>query len=208
MTRVQFDIMLITIILAGISLNLGATFASTQQANAQGQNQSLSTYQNDKYGFTFQYPANWYEVSPSAPTLFEKGVVEVEAPEGRLMPDGEREVAETTFSVYATNVSRYLDPDDLQVKSNTAEDYAREETSFMLDPSSYGMSFEIGKNASVSLAGKNDSWRIDSITSFEGEQREFTITIFAIRDDVAYRLDFDTNPMKVPEMLPIAEKII
>lgn len=92
--------------------------------------------------------------------------------------------------------SSYLDPDDLQLKSNTVEDYARDESSFMLEPSSYGMTFEFGKNETTSLDGKNDSWRIDHITSLNGEQRTFKITIFAINNDVAYRLDFETNSMK------------
>jgi hypothetical protein len=208
MTTTRLYIILAIIIMAGISSSSVAVFTSTQEAIAQAQNQSLNTYRNDEYRFTFQYPGNWFEGTAGVATSFEKQVIILEAPERRLSPDGEREMAETVFSVYATNVSSYLDPDDLQVKSNTAEDYARDETSFMLVPSSYGMSFEFGKNGTTSLAGKNDSWRIDHITSLDGEQRTFSITIFAVRDDVAFRLDFDTNPMKVPEMLPIAEKII
>lgn len=94
----------------------------------------------------------------------------------------------------------------MQVKSQTAEDYARDEFSFMLEPSSYG-SFEFGKNTSVPFAGQNDSWRIDHITSLDGEQRTFAITIFTVVNDVAFRLDFETNPLKVPEMAPIFEKI-
>jgi|SRR5918996_4478467 hypothetical protein len=102
------------VVLALVLLGLGTltlTIINTfQQVDAQVENETFNTYQNGEYGFAFQYPANWQISNTGFSTLFEKQVIAFEAPERRLTPDGEREVAETTFSVYASNVSSYLDP--------------------------------------------------------------------------------------------------
>ena len=64
------------------------------------------------------------------------------------------------------------------------------------------------KDSPIVISNETNAWRLDTITSDDGVQIGFSSDVFVIHNGVLYRLNFYTQPLNVPNMLPIAEKII
>jgi hypothetical protein len=115
------------------------------------------------------------------------------------------------FEVRTYRVGSHLDPDTLQVRNSTAEEFGREQAQIvesLLSPSS-STTNQIVKNEVTTIANKSDAWRLDYITSIGGKQDKFNIDAFVIDNEgKLYKLLFSTSPNNVPELLPEFEKIL
>jgi PsbP-like protein len=196
-------------------------------AQNQNLNQNLTTgtaapttYENTEHGFAFDYPATWVNEFDSEYEAQLNNFVVALADPSFIDEDGYKS---TIFRVNVSDVHKYLD-DDLQIKADTAEDYARnkikaenkvdEDTNYLLrtqtDLGRYGGSLHTLdniKNTTTSIGGENAS-KVQYIQSYEGEQMVFNIFIYVVKDDKVYELSFYTEPLNVPETLPIGENII
>ena len=66
----------------------------------------------------------------------------------------------------------------------------------------------IVKNEATTVANETNAWQLDHITYSNGIQSIFTTWRFVVKDAMLYELCFYTQPLKVPETLPVAEKIM
>lgn len=176
-------------------------------------NTGLITYENKAYGFAFDYPIDW-QVSRFTGASPEK-LIDVESAESARQ-QGTFGVgnARTGFSVEVSGISPYLDPNTLQVVAPTARDYAAVERNTMSELG-LGTDLPITQNfvndTSTELITNNETnaWRLDYITNIQGAQAAYFFNVFIVKDNqVLYKLSFFTQPLKVPEMLPVGEKII
>jgi PsbP len=187
---------------------------------AQSQNQNLtSTYENKEQGFAFDYPATWHNEFDANEARLNNYVVALADPFSNDTDGIERVI----FRVNVSDVHKSLDS-DLQIRSDTPEDYVRNTIDYVnesqyqtnaaiKEATSYEESdkplwtLENLKNNTIKISGENAS-RVHYVESYGGEQKVFTIFIFVVKDDKVYELNFYTGePLKVPETLPIAEKI-
>ena len=71
-----------------------------------------------------------------------------------------------------------------------------------------GFSLDYIKDSPVIVSNETNAWRLDTIWNGDNEQIEFNSRVFVIQNNIIYYLDFITQPLNVPNMLPIAEKIM
>jgi hypothetical protein len=55
---------------------------------------------------------------------------------------------------------------------------------------------------------KIPAWKIESISSALGIQGTYYINTFVMKDEHLFDLEFTTDALKAPEMIPIAQKMI
>jgi hypothetical protein len=189
-------------------------------------NENVSTYENAEHGFAFEFPAYWNRTSdessssfytlPSSISSIDPGLlskVKLKPAAAKNVSNIVKEIMPTaslttpTFEVRTYKVGSHLDPETLQVRNNTAEEFGREQSQIVesiLSPSS-----SITNQIATTIAGKTDAWRLDYITSVGGKQSTFNIEGFVIDDEgKLYKLHFSISPLNVPEMMPEFEKIL
>lgn len=193
-------------------------------------NENISTYENTEHGFAFEFPGFWnrtadpsllYSLSSIGdPGLLLEVKVEPYLPENvtdiisELMPTAN--LSKPSFEVKVYKGGSYLDPETLQVKNNTAEEFGRERAQVVesmfrssSSPSAVSITNQITKNEMATIAGKADAWRLDYLTSIGGKQSTFNIEGFLIDDEgKLFKLSFSTYPLNVPQMMPEFEKIL
>jgi hypothetical protein len=216
--------LLIGIGIVGIVALLGVqphamAMAQTQPNNTISTNQSLVTYENKEYGFAFEHPATWHIEFDAYEAQLNNYVVSLADPYSNDT-DG---IEQTIFRVNVSEVRKSLDS-DFQIRTDTVGDYARNqvneeikadnETNFLLRTETVlGRSggslhtLDNLKNTTTTIGGEKASM-VQYIQSYEGEQMVFNTFVFVIKDDKVYELSFYSEPLKAPETLPIAEKII
>lgn len=171
----------------------------------------MSTYQNTKYGFAFDFPADWKKAFPQPGLNYKDLIVNVRL-EG---PDPDPNLLDDTpyFQVAVSKVSSYLDSTDLKVKNTTAEAYGRSQALVIAAFTGVDIlpaSNEITKNEATSIAGKGDAWRVDHIDSVMGRQLTFSIDGFVTKNNngMLYELELTRGAFNIPKTLPIGEKIL
>ena len=178
----------------------------------------LSTYTNELYGITFDFPADW-RIEPSI--FIENQLLYLRPPNDN-----------TGFSlnVSTPTSASYLDPNTLQVNTYTwtARDYAIQKkninthTQAITAPTSHeaiggklfsqlsggSLNFHYVKDNNTIVSNETNAWRLDSIMNKDSVQSTYDSDVYFIHDNVVYQLSFHTDPLNVPYMLPIAEKIV
>ncbi|MGH9974663.1 MAG: PsbP-related protein [Nitrososphaeraceae archaeon] len=213
------SIIIIIIAIGGLGIVYNV-FAQNQNQNLTTDTAAPTTYENTEHGFAFDYPATWVNEFDSEYEAQLNNFVVALADPSFIDKDGYKS---TILLVNVSDVHKYLD-DDLQIRANTAEDYARnkikaenkvdEDTNYLLrtqtDLGRYGGSLHTIdniKNTITSIGGENAS-KVQYIQSYEGEQMVFNIFIYVVKDDKVYELSFYSEPLNVPETLPIGKNII
>jgi hypothetical protein len=171
------------------------------------QTSGLKTYENLLYGFAFDFPIDWQIDMPTG--VVQDEVMGVLSAESASMPPGTFG-ARTGLKVNVNKVTTYLDPESLQVKALTARDYANSWLD-TLSPSSGGslFTYDIVNTTPTVLANESNAWRQEYITNIEGKgQSIFNSEVYVVKDGLVYELSFHTNPLSVPETLPIGKKIM
>ena len=189
-----------------------------------GQNSSLSTantttYENEEHGFAFDYPTTWHNQYDA----YEAQLNNVDIALADAFSNDTEGFEQTSFHVNVTDVRRSLGG-DLQIRFDTPEDYIKnrinqeneslyQTSAGIKDATDYEESdeplFTLDnlRNTTILVGGENAS-KVQYVISFEGEQKQFSMYIYLVKDDKVYELSFHSEPLNVPETLPIAENII
>jgi hypothetical protein len=191
------------IVIAGIaSCVIGSSY---QIALAQNQTSGTSNWlrhENSTYGFKVSYPSDWkieqLKNNPTAVVRFVGDSKQVGIP-GNPM----REVSVT---IRVENVSKYLDPNNLNVKSLALDDYISNKK-IELSQSVSGMSFTYLMDNRTQIAGR-EAWSVQYMINVERKQASYILGNYVINDGKLYTIEFSTPPLKVPENLPTAQKMI
>ncbi len=192
------------IVIAGIASSV-IGLSSYQTALAQNQTSGTSNWlrhENSTYGFKVSYPSDWkieqLKNNPTAVVRFVSDSKQVGIP-GNPM----REVSVT---IRVENVSKYLDPNNLKVKSLTLDDYISNKK-IELSQSASGMSFTYLMDNRTQIAGR-EAWSVEYMINVERKQASYILGNYVINDGKLYTIEFSAPPQKVPENLPTAQKMI
>ena len=71
----------------------------------------------------------------------------------------------------------------------------------------FGLTVEHIRDNQTTIGG-NPAWKIESMTFFLGERQMYNVDILAMKDGHLYTLEFNTEPLEVPETLPMGQKMI
>lgn len=136
--------------------------------------------------------------------------VRVEAPD----PDSDPAGLEPNFEVSIYTTEGYLDPITMEVKNGTTQEYATSDMNDLesiasMPDNTLGMRSEVSKSHATSIAGKDDAWRIEYVSSAMGSQFSFNVKGYVLgNDEKLYKLEFTTAPLEAPKTMSIGEKII
>ena len=172
-----------------------------------------------EYGFSFEYPITWHDQYD----VYEAELNNVVVAKADPYSNDSQGFEQTSFRVNISDVQRFLGT-DLQVRSKTAQDYITKrinEKNESLYQTNAGIksatdyeeserplfTMENLNNTTTLIGGENAS-RVQYVISFEGEQKQFSTYIYVVKDEKIYELSFHSEPLNVPETLPIAERIL
>jgi hypothetical protein len=152
-------------------------------SNAQPLNNFL-TYTNNDMNFTIQRPSNWQVKQTDETVSFELS--------GRSLP---------IFAVSTEKVEPHLDSDTMTLKNISLQELAEHELDEMT--SSEFRNFDLIKQNKITVGG-NDGWKIE----FAGEDSFYLFEICTIANGKIYILTYQDYPSRVPETLPLANKMV
>lgn len=101
-------------------------------------------------------------------------------------------------------MSRTLDPTTLEVTSLPVEYHAR---TFIEAMRSIGGTLDVLKNEDTTFGGQ-PARQVEYISNYGGYQTGYGKKFFLIKDDTLFDVGFSTDPLLVPEMRPIGERIL
>jgi hypothetical protein len=112
------------------------------------------------------------------------------------------------------NLAKYLDSNDMRVKSKTEYDYVIDTINYMNSgesskPGLFQILFKPVKNMATTV-GENHypEWRVDYTTTAFGNTG-YSIAIFAVAENKVFKFVLDANdPLQIPNYLPIFQKIL
>jgi len=163
--------------------------AINQTVNAQSDN--FKTYTNKEMNFSIQHPSNWQvkgdSVSPPERVWFELS--------GRSLP---------IFAVDTEKIESHLEPhldaDTIVLKNTSLQELVQHELD---EKSSEFRNFDLIRQNKVTIGG-NDGWKME----FSGKDNFYLFEICTIANGKIYILTYQDDPLKVPETLPLANKMV
>jgi hypothetical protein len=173
------------------------TSPSQQQQPTANTQSDLVTYDNPDGLFKIQYPSAWEVLENKY-----KSSVTFGPP---IQPN--KFFREPNFSVSITSAAKYLDTNDLQVKVKTPQQYVTEKIANDTAPSSVG-TFKFIRSEPATVDG-NAAWRLDYGLGLFGHT-SYVIELYVLNSDKTrlYNLSFESEPLHVPENLPIMKKML
>jgi hypothetical protein len=166
-------------VFVGLLINSSHGQSADNSSNTQSLPNFLNYTNNDK-GFTIQYPSNWKFEEYSTSISFR-------------VPD--REFG-GIFWVEVEKVEPYLDTDTMTLKNTTLRQYVQQK----LDVPYY--SNLIRENETT--VGGNTGWKIE----YYNQNFDYKFEINTIVNGKLYTLSYSDDPLKVPETLPLANKMV
>jgi hypothetical protein len=173
----------------GISTPICLVFVSLliNSSYAQSSDKFL-TYTNNDMNYTIQHPSNWQVKenieSPDGRVSFELS--------GRSLP---------IFAVDTEKVEPHLDTDTLTLKNTSLQKLIQHELDEMT--SSEFRNFDLIRQNEVTVGG-NSGWKME----FTGKDSLYLFEICTIANGKIYILTYQDYALKVPETLPLANKIV
>jgi PsbP-like protein len=185
-------------------------------ATTTGTSGNFSTYKNDQYGYTIQYPSDWQITETTIPSDVEKNT-------GVLLPNANIASASQVAALWimvknTTAKTQLLDTNNAtNVNGKSPRDYVTDEIDkFATHPQLYS-SIRYVKDKPVMLVNNTISaWELDYTNSgLEGggaaagqEEKTYNIHYFLVKDNRVYGLLFSSGYLKVQTFLPIVHKMI
>jgi hypothetical protein len=119
-----------------------------------------------------------------------------------------RPATDASLSISIENTSKYLDTNTLQVKTHPLQDYVNGKIN-TINSLAFGkdLTLKYLKDGSTKVAG-NPAWTISYTGSFSGVPISYSTTTYMIKDNKLYTFDFFSEQLKVPETLPVVQKMI
>lgn len=156
-------------------------------------------------GFSLQHPSNW-KVDEDRSS---EGIVQFFTPHRN---DDDSAI----FVVSVDNVTRYLDTDTLTLKDTTAQEYALKRLN-ILSQMGADMDFKQIRQNEFNIAGKS-GWKIEYSVNpnpvmelpkgFTPPSPSYNFQVFTVANGKIYTLGYAEEPLKVPETLPLANKMV
>ena len=176
---------------------------------------SFLTYENSTYGFRMQYPSGWELRSPSSIFSVGNKVVEFALVSNKPNPFGSTflgsKLTDADLSISVENVSKFLDTNTMKVTSHNLQEYVNGKingiNSLQYPNSNTDMSLQYVRNGPTSVSGL-PAWKIEYTSSIGGIPTLYETTTYVLKDNRLFTFDFDSDQLKVPETLPVAQKMI
>jgi hypothetical protein len=182
----------------GVSIAICLVFVSLLINSFHAQSlENFETYTNKEMKFTIQHPSNW---EPRE-----------QEPRTKMNPEdlggvwfGMRERGEPYFSVNPEKVKPYLDTDTMTIQNTSVQQYAEQRlqgkasVGRVLESSHYSLIRQNG----VTVGG-NPAWKVEY--KIFGK---YAFDIYTDADGIFYTLTYNEDPLKVPETLPLAIKMV
>jgi hypothetical protein len=141
-----------------------------------------------------QYPSNWTAKAPAK--TFELMGLGTMTRQVIIISPNNNQVA-----LDVGNVSKTLDPTDLQVKALTARDYGKNSAISLL-----ANNFNIIKNEPTIIGGQS-AWTVSYTINAAGKPLDYGERTYVVKDDKVYELSFDASPSDVAHLRPIVQEI-
>lgn len=191
------------IVIAGIaSCVIGSSYQTTLAQNQTSGTSNWLRHENSTYGFKVSYPSDWkieqLKNNPTAVVRFVSDSKQAGIPGNPMR--------EASVTIRVENVSKYLDPNNLKVKSLTLDDYISNKK-IELSQSASGMSITYLMDNKTQIAGR-EAWSVEYMINVERNQAAYILGNYVINDGKLYTIEFSAPPQKVHENLPIAQKMI
>jgi hypothetical protein len=185
---------------------------SSNQSSKTTQQQGLLTYTDPEGRFTINYPSNWKikptDGSSALLSIDRNKIVEFDLNSDRPTMSG-NPATDASLAISIENTSKYLDTNTLQVKTHPLRDYVNGKISTInsLAFGSDSITLKYLKDASTKVAGL-PAWIIAYTSAFAGIPSLYETTTYMIDDNKLYTFDYHSAQLKVPETLPVVQKMI
>jgi len=169
----------------GISISMCAVFVNILINSSYSQSaDNFKTYTENDLNFTIQHPSNWQVRETDERVWFELS--------GRSLP---------IFAVSTVKVEPHLDSDTMTSKNISLQELAEHELDELT--SSEFRNFDLIRQNKVTVGG-NDGWKME----FAGQDNSYLFEICTIANGKIYILTYEDYTFKVPETLPLANKMV
>lgn len=167
-----------------VSISICVVFVSILINSSYAQSlDNFKTYTNNDLNFTIEHPSNWQVKETDETVLFELT--------GRSLP---------IFAVNTEKAELHLDSDTMTLKNISLQELAEHELAEM---TSEYRNFDLIKQNKVTIGG-NDGWKME----FAGQDNFYLFEICTIANGKIYILTYQDYASKVPETLPLANKMV
>jgi len=191
----------------GISIPICIVFVSILINSSYAQSlDNFKTYTNKEMKFSIQYPSNW-QVKESAESPHQESAESphqesAESPHGRVWFElSDRSLA--IFAVDTEKVEPHFDSDTKTLKNTSLQQLVQHELDEMSSDSSEFRNFDLIRQNKVTVGG-NSGWKME----FAGKDSLYLFEICTIANGEIYILTYQDYPLKVPETLPVANKMV
>lgn len=174
-----------------VTLLIGVSYAQSLNNSTNAQlSDSFVTYMNNYMKFSIQHPSNWKVLD------FSKFYPEVSF----KIPDRREglERFETRLEITTLPVEAHLDTDTMTLKNTTLEQHFQQEVNAI--QSDYDK--KLIRQNKVTVAGET-GWKVEYTKLYY-----YTFNIFTIANGNFYKLSYTDEQLKVPETLPLANKMV
>ncbi|RPJ25095.1 MAG: hypothetical protein EHM25_13780 [Nitrosopumilales archaeon] len=176
----------------GISIPMCLVFVTflINSSHAQSLDNFLN-YTNNDMRFTIQYPSKW-KVDDNVKGFPDE--VWFRSPDSQIRK----------FAISVEKFEPYLDTDTMTLKNTSLQQRAQEQLDdYRSAATHFNLPFTLIRQNEVTVGG-NPGWKIEYIMS----EKEYNFEIFTIANGKFYRLSYAENALKVPETLPLANKMV
>jgi hypothetical protein len=167
-----------------ISIVIGLSIYTFIQI-AYGQPVEFKTYTNNGMNFSIQYPSNWMAKVDQVESFPEVDFIQGE-PSGLGF-----------LEVGIHKVEPYLDTDTMTLKNTSVQQYAQQHIDAYLSPD------EIIRQNKVTVGENYPGSKIEY-----KQLGAYNFAIFTIANGKLYTLEYMEDPLKVPETLPLINKMV
>lgn len=176
----------------GISIPMCLVFVTflINSSHAQSLDNFLN-YTNNDMRFTIQHPSKW-KVDDDVKGFPDE--VWFRSPDSQIRK----------FAISVEKFEPYLDTDTMTLKNTSLQQRAQEQLDdYRSAATHFNLPFTLIRQNEVTVGG-NPGWKIEYIMS----EKEYNLEIFTIANGKFYRLSYAENALKVPETLPLANKMV
>jgi hypothetical protein len=155
-------------------------------------------YTNDVMNFTIQHPSNWQVKESTESPLKES----TESPHGRVW----FELSGRSLPIFAVDTEKvepHFDSNTKTLKNTSLQQLVQHELDEMSSDSSEFRNFDLIRQNKVTVGG-NSGWKME----FAGKDSFYLFEICTIANGEIYILTYQDYPLKVPETLPLANKMV
>jgi hypothetical protein len=152
------------------------------------------TYRNPTLGFFIGYPTDW-KINENT-ISGEKGVTFT--PPDRDIP---------AFYVRIRQATPYLDTDTMTVKNKTVQQVVQQMMNNLSKPNPFGLESKLIRQNQFTVAG-NAGWKMELFFGPQANPFYYGFEVLTIANGKVYYLEYQERPLKVPETLPLVNKMV